>query len=1134
MRDINKVRKLATAAAVSLVLASGGVRALGLGDIEMRSALNQPMNAEIRLTSVQPGEADGMIVKLASPDAFQRAGIERTTALTDLRFSVDQSSGTPVIKISSSRPVVEPFLNFLLEVDWPAGRMVREYTVLLDPPVFMTPSASDRNTASEQPAILQRNDTSLITPTPIERTDADGGFEVEIVGSSVEIADNAVLPQDLSGSTVASTGEAVSLDGGEVVSLDGLGASALGSVELIEDSSAVSLEEFNGESFSGEGEVVSLTDIEVANPDAAAQFQADQVASSDFDFNVEIVGSSSEVSDTFVVDGQSSTSEIVSLDSLDTGSVGAGGGEVTVQRGDTLLAIAESNAVAGVSAQQMMMALLNANQGAFINGNVNLVKAGAILRIPESDELTQLSQAQAVAQLGEQNQLWREYRDNIRGSSGTRVAATTRTPPAQEPSDQAQTEISDAAQRILDAAKEEALGTKELNIVAQNDSTTTSASATADNTDASADAQLGAINKKLQLAKEELASTRLETTDLDEQSAELKSTTENIESLVNIRQQEVARLQEQLAQAGDSDAAGTSAADLLSNAQNAVAEGGSNASQELQDAANGVVDSGENALTAAGEQLGEVELVPETNTAAAVEPAVQQAPPAPWYLELLQKYGKWLVIGIGGLCALLAGLLLLGKRRNKDEDMLDVGDDVEFLDDEDGVQLHAEGDFGEVESAGGSGIGSAVATGVAGAAAVGGAAAVATGAAKADDADDTEALTASMDAMEQPNIQEGLDPDDTISEVDVYLAYGLHGQAEELLAKAIDRDPNNPEYAYKLLQTQHAQGNADAFAEGAASYHERFGGDDAPDWDSVSQMGYDIQPNNILFASSETAVESIGKGGVDAPTLGSEDFASLDGASGIEGSVSRDFGDASEAAADVDESNLMDQSLDPAFAFDETDLEATGDFSQIASEIADEEVSVGGDTLVDDTSLDFPGFEDAADSVGDAASAGKDAISGGAGALAGGAAAVAGGIGAAALSAKNKAGDVFDDALSLDDLESAGVAANDGAGSVAEDLTLDLDQLSGDLELDGTDLMDQGTAAVDDLEMPDLTSDNSIDTSNVANIDGSDEMDTMMDLAKAYIDMGDKDSASSALGEIVKSGNPAQVSEAETLLRKIS
>jgi len=149
------VRKLATAAAVSLVLSSGAVRALGLGDIEMRSALNQPMNAEIRLTSVQPGEASGMIVKLASPDAFSRAGIERSSSLTDLRFSVDESGAAPVIRISSSQPVVEPFLNFLVEVDWPTGRMVREYTVLLDPPVFMSPSASDRNTASEQPPTLQ-------------------------------------------------------------------------------------------------------------------------------------------------------------------------------------------------------------------------------------------------------------------------------------------------------------------------------------------------------------------------------------------------------------------------------------------------------------------------------------------------------------------------------------------------------------------------------------------------------------------------------------------------------------------------------------------------------------------------------------------------------------------------------------------------------------------------------------------------------------------------------------------------------------------------------------------------------------------------------------------------------------------
>ncbi len=86
------MRKLATALAVSIALSSSAAHALSLGEIEMRSALNQPMQAEIQLSSVRAGEMTGMIVKLASPEAFARAGIERTDALADLRFSVDQQS----------------------------------------------------------------------------------------------------------------------------------------------------------------------------------------------------------------------------------------------------------------------------------------------------------------------------------------------------------------------------------------------------------------------------------------------------------------------------------------------------------------------------------------------------------------------------------------------------------------------------------------------------------------------------------------------------------------------------------------------------------------------------------------------------------------------------------------------------------------------------------------------------------------------------------------------------------------------------------------------------------------------------------------------------------------------------------
>ncbi len=1118
------MRKLATAAAVSLVLASGGVRALGLGDIEMRSALNQPMNAEIRLTSVQPGEANGMIVKLASKEAFSRAGIDRTSALTDLRFSVNTSSGTPVIQISSNKPVVEPFLNFLLEVEWQTGKMVREYTVLLDPPVFMTPTATESSSAAAPETQLRAGE--LNSPTPIERSDGSvgsdsvDGFEVELAGSDVEIAN------DIEGG-----GELVSLDdlGGESVSLDGLG-------EL--DAVATSPDLANDA-----GDVVALSDLEVANTDAAGEFN----------FEVEVVGNSQEVSDSFVDDGfavqEVADSEIVSLDILDSESVGSTesvGGAVTVAQGDTLYEIATRNAVSGVSVQQMMIALLNANKSAFIQDNINLVKAGAILRIPNAAELGNISQSQAVAAVSDQEQLWREYRDSVRSTSGTRVASNDTQPADSSASQQAsqsaapsgsgtaasdtdaagsaasdsaaadKPELSDAAKRILEAAKQEALQSGELKIVADGDSTSTTASATADNSETSKDAQIGALDKQLQLAKEELAATEREATDLSEQSLELKSTTENQESLLSIRQREVARLQELLKQAGDdadaagvidnaqdtaTDAASTAATAITDGAENAVDAAG-NAMANAGDAANSMVgdgadavkdmvgdgaDAASNALTAAGEKLPEVDLLPETTNAVDAAATTTAAPTAqPWYAELLQKYGKWLVVGIGGLSALFAGILLFGKRKRKDDDILDF-DEEEFAELGD-VETGA--DSAEVSAS--AGIGDTATAGAAAAvAAAGGAAAQAFG-------DDDEKDAVAADASASTVSDEVLDADDTISEAEVYLAYGLHGQAEELLTKAIEQNPNNSEYSLKLMQTHHAQGNADAFVATATQYHEQFGGDASPEWASVAGMGQELQPNNLLFANSGNMVESVGKGDHTSNTLNETDFLGDESTEAV-GSV--------VAGSDTGiETNLMDQSLDPAFAFDETDLEATGDFTQITEELVGE----------DDGSIDFPDF-DSVDSAGDAV---KDKL----GAVAGAGAAAVGGIGAAAS-------DSLDDALNLDDFSVGNDAANDGLqqvaeASVAEDLTLDLDELSGDLELGGD--------TTEALEIPDLTSDNELLSGEIGGLDSSDEMDTMMDLAKAYIDMGDKDSASSALGEIVKSGTPAQVSEAETLLRKIS
>lgn len=123
--------------------------AIGLGDIRSNSHLNQPLSAKIELLSTSTQEAKQVQVRLASADVFNRVGIDRPAYLNSLQFTPTVQGGKPVILVSSSQPIKEPFLNFLLEVSWPKGQLLKEYTVLLDPPVLLqSGNTSDRNTAA--------------------------------------------------------------------------------------------------------------------------------------------------------------------------------------------------------------------------------------------------------------------------------------------------------------------------------------------------------------------------------------------------------------------------------------------------------------------------------------------------------------------------------------------------------------------------------------------------------------------------------------------------------------------------------------------------------------------------------------------------------------------------------------------------------------------------------------------------------------------------------------------------------------------------------------------------------------------------------------------------------------------------
>ena len=157
-----KVRKLAVALALAGGLGSGVAQALGLGEIELQSYLNQPLNAEIDVNRAGGVSPDEVIVNLASERDYERVGLRRDFFLTQLDFNVTTApDGELVISVTSREPVREPYLNFLVEVTWPSGRVMREYSVLVDPPVY----AEESGTA--QP--VQQSRTSSAPSQPVSQ-----------------------------------------------------------------------------------------------------------------------------------------------------------------------------------------------------------------------------------------------------------------------------------------------------------------------------------------------------------------------------------------------------------------------------------------------------------------------------------------------------------------------------------------------------------------------------------------------------------------------------------------------------------------------------------------------------------------------------------------------------------------------------------------------------------------------------------------------------------------------------------------------------------------------------------------------------------------------------------------------------
>ncbi len=367
--------------------------------------------------------------------------------------------------------------------------------------------------------------------------------------------------------------------------------------------------------------------------------------------------------------------------------------------------------------------------------------------------------------------------------------------------------------------------------------------------------------------------------------------------------------------------------------------------------------------------------------------------------------------------------------------------------------------------------------------------------------------------------------DDTITEAEVYMRYGLHGQAEDLLKSAIERSPDNEEYQFKLLENYHDQKNAEGFNEAVQVYGNKF--PNSANNNRVAEMGRDLNgdadqsvdgksaddsndsnkpsssgPGGMMAGAGITAagaaavVAGVTTRGKDAAASGldsaKDSIGNLGGDAGIDSSGDRsDFdmsdldtsgmSDSGDARFDAGQMNLsdhsdslLDQTIDPGSEFSVDELQATGDLNALMKDAPelDDPTNLELDDI-DLASLDDDGTMNLEEVVGDQMS-GTD-------------------LGTLDLTGSDT--DNFDD-LSLEDTDP-------GSGNVG------------------------GIAGIAGGISSGLDSDTSADDMVPG---GADEMESMLDLAKAYIDMGDTANAKKSLEEIISRGNPLQRAEANALL----
>ena len=1013
--------------------------ALGLGNIKIESALNQPLNAEIELLSATSDDLKGLEVKLASREAFMRAGVDRSGLLSQIKFNTSKRGGKYYVILTTDQAVREPFLNFLLELNWKNGRMLREYTVLLDPAerkqqqvaqapettppvsapvpapaVAAAPMAEAEPVPAPTSPFMQAPEVPSSAPTPAEQAPQplfpavplDQAPQVPVQKEVEAPAPPAPAPEP-----IAAAPEAIAIPAPAAVPAPEETAEAPAPAEKPEQA-------FEGQDEGGLFPQIPLQAYSESRETAPAPMPAGEEAAAPEPVATAPVGE------------------------LDYG---------ITKKGDSLWRIAEKlKPNDQVTVYQVMMALQQSNPNAFIDHNIHRMKVGQVMRIEDPNLLTALSKAQAVQQYQVQTQAWEGYLASVGGNVPRQaIVAGEQT---QAPSTPSVT----SGELTLATPQSESM-----------------AAGTGGNAGTASSSDAALLEQQARQAMQEAKTQRQKNTELTARLSDLEAELKRMENLVTIKDSDLANLQRKLDEL-NAQRAGSAAPAPTPESATKPEPIATPAPVETPPAEIAQAKPEESVQPPAVEQVPEPAVTQEPQPT--VPPVAAPAPlPQPatapstggGIMGMIKGFFGGVMGGLNAMMLIIGGVvfvvilllvfIILRRRKgvNFQESILTGGGPGGA----DSVSMDASPSQGSSLMGGESSFLSDFA--ISGVSAI--------------QAEDSEV--------------------DPLTEADVFMAYGRYEAAEERLQEAITQDPKRGELRVKLLELFNTTKNKKAFESAAEDYYAALGGSVAgnPLWQKVITMGRELVPGNPLFTggvASKAKAEP-----VSAKSNLSENQDVMD--------IGLDTGVFNTSDFNSEVFTAPPKKSEPAHT------DSGLDFNLDMGQPSDKEEDSGLDFSLDAAPSNAVAKGDELDFNLDTDT---DDLSGG---------------------------------LDFNLDSGAELTAETQSPATHDDLDFSLN-MTGDEEPTATDIklgMDSDKSAPDldfdfghEPETEPSGMDMNLDASDAINLDtsdGSDEVGTKLDLARAYIDMGDPDGARSILDEVLDEGNDGQKKEAQQLMAQI-